>query len=306
MTISRAPKLGDLPAVLELMRAHDAAAWGDSDWTEQDLRELWAELDLERDAWIVEVDGRPAGYVDFEKRRGGRMIADGYVHPQYRGRGVGTALAEMAERRAAGEAERRTGRAYLQYGALLADAGTAAFFERRGYRDVRHQWRMLAELDASPSVQLPDGIVIEPYRSGEERTIHAALEEAWAAGAWLHTPRSYEEYAASTFARPGHDPSLYWVARDGDQIAGAILCDWKRNGDWGWVGTLGVRPAWRRRGIGEALLEVSFAEFFRRGENRVALQVDAQSSTGAPRLYERVGMRVLYEVAVYEKELRAA
>ena len=57
--------------------------------------------------------------------------------------------------------------------------------------------------------------------------------------------------------------------------------------------------------MGEALLKTAFAEFFRRGERRVALQVDAQSPTGATRLYERVGMRVLYEVAVYERELRA-
>ena len=68
---------------------------------------------------------------------------------------------------------------------------------------------------------------------------------------------------------------------------------------------IGVRPAWRRRGIAEALLETSFAEFFRRGERRVALGVDAESPTGATRLYEKAGMRVFWEAVVYEKELRA-
>ncbi len=67
-----------------------------------------------------------------------------------------------------------------------------------------------------------------------------------------------------------------------------------------------MRPGWRRRGIAEALLQTSFAEFFRRGERRIALGVDAQSSTGATRLYESVGMHVHYRVVVYEKELRAA
>ena len=185
------------------------------------------------------------------------------------------------------------------------EADTAAFFEQHGFRDVRRQWRMVIDLDEAPEVESPPGIEIRPYRPGEERVIHAAMEEAWSVGGWLHEPRSYEDYATLTFARSAHDPSLYLVAAEGDDIAGAILCDWKRNGDWGWVGTLGVRPTWRKRGIGEALLRTGFGEFFRRGERTVALQVDAQSSTGAPRLYERAGMRVLYRIAVFEKELRA-
>jgi ribosomal protein S18 acetylase RimI-like enzyme len=61
---------------------------------------------------------------------------------------------------------------------------------------------------------------------------------------------------------------------------------------------------WRRRGIGEALLATVFAEFFRRGEHRVALGVDAENPTGATRLYERVGMRRFWEAVVYEKEIR--
>jgi len=303
--ITRAPRREELPDVLAVMRAHDAAAWGDSDWTAADLEEHWASTDLEHDAWVVEADGQLVGHADFEVRPAGRLIADGYVHPAARGRGVGSALVEAVERRAGGELERTTGRAYLQYAALLDGDTTGCFFERRGYRDVRHQWRMLVELAEAPRADPPRGVEIRPYRPGEERAIHAAIEEAWAHGAWLHEPRPYEAWAARTLERPAHDPSLTWVALDGAAIAGAALCDWKREGDWGWVGTLGVRPAWRRRGIGEALLRTAYAEFFRRGERRVALQVDAASPTGATRLYERVGMHVLYRVRVYEKELRA-
>ena len=89
--------------MLALMQAHDTAAWGGSDWTRADLEEYWDELDLERDAWVVELDGRLAGYVDFEARPAGRLIADGYVDPEARGRGVGSALADTVEARAASE-----------------------------------------------------------------------------------------------------------------------------------------------------------------------------------------------------------
>jgi mycothiol synthase len=294
----RAPTEADLADVLALMHAFDSAAWGDSEWTEKDLREHWDGLDLERDARVAELDGRIAGYVDVNVR-GPRVIADGYVHPDLRGRGVGSALVEAAERRALEE----PGRVYLHYATLGEES--APFFERHGYRAVRHQWRMVIDLDEEPEVVVPGGIEIRTYRPGEEREIHAALEEAWAAGGWEPYPRTYEDYAKDTFHRAGHDPSLCFVALADGEVVGASLNDWNRHGDWGWLGTLGVRPAWRRRGVADALLKRSFAEFFRRGERQVALGVDAESPTGATQLYERAGMRVLYEIIVYEKELRA-
>lgn len=58
----RAPTPDHLPETLALLRAFDAEASGDSDWTEEDLREHWGGLDLERDAWIVELDRRISGW----------------------------------------------------------------------------------------------------------------------------------------------------------------------------------------------------------------------------------------------------
>lgn len=285
------------------MVAHDAAVWGTSDWSEADLREHWAELELGRDARVVEDDdGRIVGYVDAEVR-GGRVIVDGYVDPSRRGQGVGATLIEWGGGRAAAELEHTAGRVYVHY--VTIDRGAGPLLEARGYELVRHNWRMLAELAEEPRVVVPDGVEIRPYRAEEERAIHAAMEEAWSVGGWQYQPRTYEQWAPLTLERPGHDPTLCFVALADGDIVGAALSDWKRNGDWGWIGSLGVRPAWRRRGIAEALLLRSFAEFYRRGERRVALGVDAENPTGATRLYEKVGMRVLYEIEIYEKELRA-
>jgi ribosomal protein S18 acetylase RimI-like enzyme len=64
-----------------------------------------------------------------------------------------------------------------------------------------------------------------------------------------------------------------------------------------------VRKPWRRRGLGLALLQHAFTEFWRRGERTVALGVDAENPTGATRLYERAGMHVLFDAVVYEKPL---
>ncbi len=273
------------------MRAHDTAGWGGSDWTRADLAEDWERHGLERESRVVELDGRVAGYVETERLSDRRLFADGYVDPAVRGCGVGSSLAGAVEALATG---------VIHYAALR---GSEAFFRGRGYREIRHTWRMVIELSEAPEVAVPAGIDIRAYRPGEEQAIHAAVDDAWSVGGWLHEQRPFEEFRRRNFGRPAHDPSLYFVAVDGDEIAGIALCDPKRNGDWGWVDTLGVRPAWRRRGIAEALLRTAFGAFFERGERTVALHVDAQSPTGATRLYERAGMRVLYEVVLWEKIL---
>ena len=76
--------------------------------------------------------------------------------------------------------------------------------------------------------------------------------------------------------------------------------DAERNGG-GYVGIIGVRRGRRGRGLAKALLLRTFGEFWRRGVTRVSLDVDADSPTGATRLYESVGMHVEGAMAVYER-----
>jgi ribosomal protein S18 acetylase RimI-like enzyme len=67
------------------------------------------------------------------------------------------------------------------------------------------------------------------------------------------------------------------------------------------VGELGVLRPWRRRGLGRALLLQAFAAFRERGLGRAGLGVDAESLTGAHRLYESAGMRVSTRFDILEK-----
>jgi len=67
---------------------------------------------------------------------------------------------------------------------------------------------------------------------------------------------------------------------------------------------MAVRYPWRNRGLGLALLRHAFGEFYRRGVREVGLSVDAESTTGAPRLYGRAAMRVAESYTLYQKELR--
>ena len=304
----RPATLADLPQVLALAQASDVELIGETDWTEADLREEWQDYDLERDVFLVELEGRLAGYGAFESRGGGRMLVDGYVHPELTGNGVGSELLRLSEERAREEVANVPAgeRAYLQNAALASDPAAPALYAAHGYEPARHFWRMVIDLERAPEPAVPEGIELRLLREpGERRTLHETLEEAFA-DHWEHRRRSFEEWSKNVFDVEGYDPSLVWVALDGKELVAGNVCFWKRHGEWGWVGILGVRPPWRRRGIAEALLETAFAEFFRRGERRVALGVDAQSPTGATRLYEKAGMRVFWEAVVYEKELRPA
>lgn len=307
--VRRRATMADLPAVLALAQAADVALLGESDWTEADLREEWAEYDLERDVFLLELDGRLAGYAAFERKGdSGRMLVDGYVHPELTGLGVGSALLRLTEERARDEVPLVPAgeRAYLQNATLVNDPAVPPLYAAHGYEPVRRHWRMAIDLERAPEPLVPEGIEIRLFREPDERQgVYETIEEAFE-DHWEHRRRTFEEWSKRAYDVEGYDPTLVWVALEGDEVVGANLAYWKRQGDWGWVGSIGVRRPWRRRGIAEALLETSFAEFFRRGERRVGLGVDAQSPTGATRLYEKVGMHVFWEAVVYEKELRGA
>ncbi|PZS06316.1 MAG: hypothetical protein DLM70_05260, partial [Chloroflexi bacterium] len=92
--------------------------------------------------------------------------------------------------------------------------------------------------------------------------------------------------------QPASTRPLWFLAEDrstGD-ISGLCLCQVVPR--LVWVSNVAVRPPWRSRGLGLALLRHAFAEYERRGMRRVELSVDSESPTGAPRLYERAGMHV--------------
>jgi ribosomal protein S18 acetylase RimI-like enzyme len=185
---------------------------------------------------------------------------------------------------------------------LAGNERARALLESRGFHEVRRFYRMQIDFDGEPPEPVAvEGITIARFERRHARAYHAALDEGFE-DEWGFVPKPFEEWLRARVDAPEADTSLWFVAWDGDEIAGVIRCDPEKFGG-GFVGALAVRKPWRGRGIGMALLRRAFREFHGRGAPRVSLGVDAENASGATRLYERAGMRVVSEDVVFEKAL---
>ena len=294
---SRPITTADYERVAAMLRDDEEHLLGrESRLTVNDLREWLSRADLENDSWLYEDDGAVAamGWVDLTAGSDA-AFAVGVVHQRWKGRGIGSELLQRSEARARARAAAR-----MHQIALAADSLGRELMTARGYAEIRRFYDMAIEQTEAPP---PVGLPVEPVREDELRAFHAALDEAFQ-DHWEHHSTPFEEWWGRHGKNPNLDLSLWFVIRDGGEIAAATRNEGDRNGG-GYIGMIGVRRPWRGKGYAKALLLHSFREFFERGMPRVTLGVDAQNATGATRLYERVGMHVEMENVVFEKVLDA-
>lgn len=300
------PVANDAEAVLTLITASDIHEFGEPQGaTLADIREEWRTVDPERDAWLVVApDGALAGYVAIQDRAHVRLYVDGYVHPDHLRRGVGTALVRLAESRGRELATLAPDgvRVVIINGINANTPDATALLTREGYAPDRYYLRMEAEIDAPPpQPEWPDGVTVRAMAADEDgRLFHQVKQEALLDHHGF-VPQPYEEWAEDMMGER-LERDLCFIAMAGEEPAGIAMCH-EADGS-GWVELLAVRRPWRRQGLGMALLLHAARAFHARGYPRYALAVDAESPTGATRLYERAGMRPTQTYAGYLKELR--
>ncbi len=318
---ARPAVMADLEAAVDLFNTCAIALTGKPQLKKHEVQSEWksAALNLAADTCVILTpDKQLVGYIeiwDFAPHV--RMIAWARVHPEYKKRGLGTYLDQWAEQRtqqAIPNAPEHA-RVVIRQRALLKDTDAQEFFKLRGYTLVRYYLRMIIEMDAPPPTpRIPDGLTIRHTDDGEKerRAAYATIHEAFK-DHWGHVERPFEEeYETWKFEadnNPDYDPTLYFLALDNasGEIAGALRCTAKTAEDpeMGQVAPLCVRRPWRRRGLALSLLHHAFGELYKRGTRKICLDVDADSLTGATRLYEKAGMYTERRWTYYEKELRS-
>jgi mycothiol synthase len=299
----RAPRDDDFDAMLELMNAHQLAAYGEEDVTADELR-TWLttpSVDPARDVRVLEDDGRLIGYVDADKTNEDppRWWSDLKVAPDV---DVGVVLPELL-----GWLDDRAESGLLRVWTSADDRRLLDAFAKHGFEESRHSYRMEISLaDEPPEPSWPDGMSLRQFEPDDERRLYDVHLEVWqdTSDPWQE---SFEEWQHWLTKRDGFDPSLWFLTFAGDELAAYSLCrpdDVDRGA--GYVNLLGVRRPWRRQGLGEALLVHSFRAFRDRGFTRATLGVDASSPTGATRLYERAGMTVYRDTVLLDRPARGS
>jgi mycothiol synthase len=301
-TLRPIDRTADLEAVSRLYLALDLADVGFRDFEEDWILDSWRNPYL-RGAWlVVGGDGEPAGYVEVESIDPASSV-DSWVpiHPGHRAGPLRAALLGFAEdeaRTLAGGAATRFWTSGAAADATFVPAVTAA-----GFHPVRTFWHMERSLDGSYRADpLPAGVTTRAAVTDPDQSrVFEVMNEAFR-GHFGFEPVPYEEWRVANVESLA-EPSLVQLAEVDDIVAGAVTS--RMPGGTGWINDLGVRPAFRGRGIGTALLQRSFAELAERGATQVRLNVDSENETGATRLYASVGMTVRRAFLVFEKVLDA-
>jgi ribosomal protein S18 acetylase RimI-like enzyme len=306
----------DVPVLMRLQNAVSMADYGVGEVDERLTREPYnlPSFDVERDSWFVhDAHGEPAGLVEFYD--GEELHVSPYVflriRPDLADSPLADALLTWAERRAPENLPLAPegARVAMNTDVASVNRGVIEALERNGWHRDRIGWTMEIDLGSAAPIPEPDwppGITVRTADlDADARAVHEAVEDAFSDHyGFVRQPFEVWFHFRTRFVEP--EPDLWFLAMDGEQIVATALCSSKRPAepDLGWVSTLGVRRAWRRRGLALALLRHAFRVLGARGVPRVGLGVDAQSLTGATALYEKAGMRVVREGYEYERVVR--
>jgi mycothiol synthase len=281
---SRILTLDDARAVYEVAAAQEQRDIGKVEIEPADIVSDWS-----RPSWDVSThtigvfDGdRMVAYGEIT----GRDRGDAAVHPDYRRRGIGTAIAGWLQQTA-----RELGG--TGYGSPVPEGSAGdRLLAKLGYR-IRHtSWALaLPEGKEVERRQLPQGYAIREARPVEYPAVQAVIEDAFLE--WSVRDReSYEDFHASVIGRPGFEAWNLRVVTDpeGDIVGAALVIMAGEPAMEAYIERLAVRKDQRQRGLAQALLVDAFAQGRKHGATRSALATD--SRTGALSLYQKVGMEV--------------
>ena len=271
--------------------------------------------DPQTDMLFAEVDGQVIAYGRIwwdDLLEGIRLYHPfGFLHPDWRGKGIGNAMLEAAELRAreiAAGHPKETPK-FLQVEPLESEKDLIALLERRGYRPVRYETHMVRDLaEPFPEAPMPAGLEVRPVKPEHLRHIFEASNEAFR-DHWGIRDMSEEEYKSAigkpgtTIPNSGRSPGMAtrWPAWS------TILLTRKktRNTSASAATPKGIctRRPWRKLGLARSLLVQSMQMFKEMGMTETALSVDSENLSGAFRLYEGVGYRKVKQQIIYRKPM---
>lgn len=300
----RPATVADARGIWELFLAADAADGSRRAGTLADMRREFEdpETDFAQDSLLaLTADGQVAAVavVYLVPQAVTKIVAFlwGGVHPQHRRRGLGHFLLQWQEARACAKmAERQEALPRLLRVSCYEDEhDRIALFRRHGFEPYRYFYQMRRDLGQPiPEPEPAADWRIVNWSPERDLQVLAAYNEAFG-DHWGFQPQSEAHWRLFVVGSESFRGDLSFLALAGEEVAGFAICfhspeENERQGiREAWVGLLGVRRPWRRRGVGTALLCRALQAFRAVGMDYAALGVDSESPTGALSLYERLG-----------------
>jgi len=255
----------------------------------------------EQDLFIAEAAGNIVGYMNVTPELTiGRVVLDCWVHPEHRGRRLGTELLIRAVHRA-----KELGAKIAHVNIPQDSAATKNVLAKLGFKCVRRFLELRLDLAKARRTDIeqaaPDCCHLQ---RGEERKLTQIQNRAFA-GSWGYNLNTVEEI--TYFVNSSNcSPKDVILAYDGDQVMGYCWTSMNYGGEAnagerkGRVFMLGVDPDYRGRGIGKRVLLAGLAHLKSKGLRFAELTVDSENETACA-LYRSAGFKVLTDSLWYER-----
>lgn len=276
---------GDSRAVFELMADSERHDIGSVEIEEEDLVADWQRPSYDLSASSVGVlDGdRLVAYAELT----GADRYDASVHPDVRGRGIGTWLAAWVR-----DLARSRGATVVGMPVPEGSDGDR-LLAALGYRVRWHSWVLRVPQGRSIAERpLPEGYALREATEADREQVWHVVEDAFLEWS-VREKQSFDDFAAEVWRRPGFEPwNLLVVTAPDGSVAGSVFSTFSVIDGLAetYVSRLAVHRDHRNRGLAQALLVAAFAAGRAHGATSSCLSTD--SRTGALSLYEKVGMAV--------------
>ncbi|HKP51489.1 MAG TPA: GNAT family N-acetyltransferase [Chloroflexia bacterium] len=294
----------DIEGLAQLLGAADA--WPPYPPTPQDLLNRWRHWDLKPEQDVSVLPGPDDGLIAFSQSavsrrdplRIGMEIA---VHPRHQRLGIGSALYDLIESRSHElRATHLTSTVFMSPG--TDKSATIHFLEKRGFKCNSAYWRLrIDQISQVGPPHWPEGIECRVFRNEHDDAVK-----------WAHlVTAAFGEHATpemilAQVSDPESGPNGYFYAVDsatGEEIGTSRARRDSIGGmPVGYIGTVGVLPEYRGRGIAEALMRQTLLFIASQGMDSATLFVE-DSNKPARALYEKMGWYPVHRTDHYWKTL---
>jgi ribosomal protein S18 acetylase RimI-like enzyme len=320
------PVLDDLPALVKL-RGEDRLPFTGS--SSVDREQIESEVAgpaswTRRQLLVIDPDGRPRAWIMVHDRAARRTMVMLYVD-----RTIDEAAVIARELYAWAEEQAREISLLREVSETRLDASPFAedkvqqqWLADAGYTKRRTWPQMTRPVEPEEATSLPgprEGVTIRRVEThgnglpvaGDLHLVHEMLESSFE-DHFNSYRESFPEFLQRLREDPGHRWDHWWLAFvQGDEgqplaagaVVSTVLPENAEGHEGSYIDYIGVHRHARGRGVAKSLLYTVIADAARRGRDRVGLEVDADSPTGADGLYHSMGWKTDYVIESWFKEL---